>query len=184
MKIKVDIGNNLNDVIEQACNLATEKSCTVKFDFNDWSREVQPGETPEEVYNSWRKFQEKEEEKWLRSDEGKEFLEQQAKLQKRRQMTLDQAVKNWPNFQDIESVLKWCHTIFVNLVVDTKVDREKILDQFKAAGMTPNMNTGVFYVAECKQNSGLYLIGQFLEGIKKKGIPEVFDFLYSEWSKK
>ncbi len=102
------------------------------------------------------------------------------------QQNLDKAVKNLPNFQNIESVLDWCNIIFENHIIGTHLDRKPLLEEFKAHSFVPNMNTGIYYDGENKENSGRYLVGQFLNNFQHRngGIPEVFHRFYNDWLKK
>lgn len=102
------------------------------------------------------------------------------------QKNLDVAVKNLPNFQNIESVLDWCNVIFENHIVGTKLDRTPLLEEFKANALVPHMNTGIYYDGENKENSGRYIVGQFLDNFQRGdgGIPGIFHSFYHQWKQK
>lgn len=102
------------------------------------------------------------------------------------QQKLDEAVKNLPNFQNIEDVLRWCNIIFENHIIGTNLNREPLIKEFKAHALVPNMNTSIYYDGETKENSGRYLVGQFLDNFQRGngGIPGVFHRFYNDWLNK
>ena len=102
------------------------------------------------------------------------------------QKNLDEAMKNWPNFQNIESILEWCNIIVENYIVGTKINQKKIMEEFKAQSLVPGMNINPVYYGENKENSGRYLVGQFLDNINRGNgaIPKIFHRFYEEWKKK
>lgn len=184
MIIKPSAGDSIQETFAQSIKIAKSGNIAVSFTFNDSDWQVTANDTIEEKMEEWNTYQEEKSRKWRESPEGQEYLCKLREHTNTCQANLNQAMKNWPKFQDIVSVLEWCNTIFENMIAGTRLDCDKILNEFKAHGMVSGMNLNPVYDENNKQNSGLYLVGQFLSGIKGGAIPEVFSHFYSEWRKK
>lgn len=181
---EITAGIHLHYVIKYALSLRDESGKNVKFQFNDWKFTITKDSTFESVLQDQEEQDRIIREKWVNSDEYKVMVEKAKKETREKLDNMKQALKNWPKFQDIKSVLDWCNTVTENYFSLTDKTTDKIMRNFAAAGMYPNMDTNPAYYAECKQNSGLYIVGQFLDGVRRKAVPEVFHHFYNEWNKK
>lgn len=64
------------------------------------------------------------------------------------------------------------------------VQRNTIVEAFKARGYTPNMDTGAEYKPNSKNSAWRYLIGQGLAGLRDLAIHGIIHTFADEWKRK
>lgn len=183
-KIEVNPGDHIDFYAMRVSQAALESD--VVMDFNGVELVVPKGEyNSSDIVEMWKKLRTELSEKYKNSPEGKAAAEASIKDIAEKQRQIDELTNQLDtlDFSNTEKVLDWCAAFqSPSDRIDTKRDKEKILNKFAENGYLPNVNLGSEYKPENKDNSARYLIGQALDGIKQIGaIHQVFHKFYDEW---
>jgi len=186
-KIEVNPGDHIDFYADRVAQAALESD--VVMDFSGVEFVVTKGKyNSSDIVEKWEKIRAELFEKYKNSPEGKAAAEASARDIAEKQKQIDELTNQLDilDFSNTEKVLDWCAAFqSPSDRIDTKRDKEKILNKFAENGYLPNVNLGSEYKPEDKDNSARYLIGQALDGIKQIGaIHQVFHKFYDEWKAK
>jgi hypothetical protein len=169
LKIEISAGIDINSVIDQAISRAKEIGGYVGFDFNGTTLVVTEDSKPADVLAAWKADGKKQSEEFKNSAKGQKLIREREESNRMDQKTIDAHLAYLPHMlkeNDIAKAVVWCGGFAeVNDNRNLTYDKMAIIQAFVQAGYHLNINTGVNFNEEDKDNYARYIIGQCLDNL-------------------
>ena len=178
-------GEKIDETAETMVTLAKEHKEPVTARFNGISLTAKPHNSPVDILESFNLHSDRRQTEYRKSPAYAKRKAQEEEETKRKQAIIDQAVKELStlNFSKLPAVINWLDSIqeatdWIHVLVPKKF----IMETFERNGFEANVNCGDSFNSENEDNSGRWLIGQALDGIKTVGaIHGMFHSFARDW---
>ena len=189
-KIEFSCGSSISTAIGQLLVASKkEKDHKAQGVFNEVTLIADENSTAESVLSYFRKEQERKAEEYYNSAKGKKAVADSKKRAKEAQQKHDVLVKKLSalNFSDDVAVLDWlCEFQNPSDTTSVFVQHKAVLTAFSEHGYLPNVNTGVDFNENDRDNFARYIIGQALGGLQCSvgAIHQIIHKFTDDWKKK
>lgn len=169
----VECGQHIKTAIEQAISIAACKDCNVSFTFNGIELIVNALSIYDDVMKEFDNKREEESERWRNSPEGLAFYEEQRIEKEQKQKIMDSlmiiAPTVWKQNKNWNRKLKWLIDYHSCNIIGVDYDKDNIISIIETFHED---SWGVGKPKEFfnnKENMAKYVIGQWLNMMKKMG---------------
>lgn len=176
-------GDHISNAAKQLA-VAAEKHGAATMSFNYITLTAKRGDAAIAIEDAYHKARQAEHEAYINSPEGKAYAKRQddeiAKLHDNHDCLMRDLASL--DFTDDVAVLNWlCAMQPSSDHIGVVVRKADIIAAFKAAGFEPNVNLGVDYREDDRENSFRYLVGQGLSTLQVCAIHGILHDFVKRW---